>query len=152
MMVPTMKTLLFRLLIVATALQIGCSKPERGPEREATYASAQRFNELLLAELKSSGPVEVVGPNGGETGNVYAWTYTYLLSPTDFMPERLYDTGKAVMTKWGDYDSFSARGTGSGRGSFRLHYGSHRTHAFVDAVAFPEGDKTRVDLMLRAIE
>jgi len=33
-----------------------------------------------------------------------------------------------------------------------MHYGDHRSQAFIDLIAYPEEDKTRVVILIRVVE
>jgi len=136
-------TCLFAVLLLA-----GCVKPER----PATLASAESFTKSLVEQFRQSGVVEEWGGGGGQAGNVYTRDFSRLLPAESFPPNRLYAAAQAALVKWGEYDTYSTRGSGGGSSRFHLHYGGSRSHAFIDVFAYPERDKTRVDFQIRVVE
>jgi hypothetical protein len=136
-------TCLFSILLLA-----GCFKPER----PATLASAESFAKSLVEQLRKSGAVEEWGGGSGQAGNVYTRDFSRLLPAEGFPPDRLYDAAMAALVQWGEYDTYSTRGSGGGSARFHLHYGGSRSHAFIDVFAYAERDKTRVDFLIRVVE
>lgn len=132
----------------AVLLLAGCFKPER----PATLASAESFTKSLVEQLRQSGAVEESGGGSGRVDNVYTRDFSRLLPAESFPPDRLYDAAKAALVNWGEYDTYSTRGSGGGSVRFHLHYGGTRSHAFIDVFAYPERDKTRVDILIRVVE
>jgi hypothetical protein len=134
--------------LLAALLLAGCVKPAP----PVTFASAENFTKLLLEQLGQSGAVEEFGDAGGQVGNAHTRAFSRLLPAESFPPDRLFDAAKAAMNKWGAFDTFSKRGTGGGGNRFTMHFGTGGPHAFINVVAYPERDKTRVDFFIGVVE
>lgn len=138
------------MLSVGVALLTGCMGPEPPPVR----SSAEKFTELLGQQLKQSGADEPFGNAGGwsQAGNIYSKEFSYLLPPEKFDPEKLDSLATAVMERWGQLRNYSTTGVGGGNEHFGMHFGTHRTQAFIDALAYHWQDKVRVVVLMRIVE
>jgi hypothetical protein len=136
------------IYLAAVLLLSGCSKPKR----PATIASAEGFTKKLIDQLRQSGAIEEKGTGSGPVGNVFTRDFSQLLPAESFPPNHLHEAAKAALVKWGEYETYSTRRLAVGGNRFYLYYGDSRSHAFIDVVAYPEQDKTRVDFHIRVIE
>jgi hypothetical protein len=139
---------IFALLLVPLSLLVGCVKSEP----QATIASAENFHTLFVDQLRRSVAVKEFGSGRSDTGNVHAREFGYLLPPDAFPPDKVYDAAASALEKWGQFDTFPARGKGGGLHLFSMSYGTGRSHAFVDIVAHRWVDWTRVAVYIRVFE
>jgi hypothetical protein len=138
------------ILSVGMALLAGCTKPDP----PALRGSAEKFTELLGQQLSQSGAAEPFGNGGGwsQAGNIYTKEFIYLLPPERFDPEKLDSIATAAMEKWGQLSNYSTTGVGGGNEHFGMDFGTHRTHAFIDALAYHWKDKVRVVVLMRVVQ
>ena len=141
-----------RLLILLAVVLGGCSRTGR----PATAASASRFSQLLVAELKLLGSIEELVNSLSGSGNVYSAHTSYVLDPEAFRADQLQGVAIAAMKKWDEDGQYAQAGKGGGDDCFRMHYGDGRTQAFVNVLAYPyrsgRGDRTRVDIFIGVVE
>jgi hypothetical protein len=142
--------ILSRTSLFAVLLFAGCGKLEK----QATLASAESFRKLLGEELRRFNSFTFENPDvgAGQAGNTYTREYSYLLPSDKFSPDQLYTVAKTARTKWGEFDSYSTRGEGGGGNQFQMDYGSHRTHTFIDVLAFPDKKNTHIEVLIRVLE
>jgi hypothetical protein len=131
-------------------------------EKEVTSADAEALARLLVREIRSSAPsAQVSRPLRGGAGNVHTTSIDIQVPASDFSPDEIRPALDAAVTRWGLLETFYIHG-GPGV-SLRtppnltacrafLHFGSSRSHAFIDAVAYPFGESTRIEILVRTIE
>lgn len=142
-----MKTL-FRTLMITVLLAAGCGKLER----QATVSSTDDFRELLVEQLRHSGHVKAGGGVVGQGGDIYTRTYNYVLPADSFPPGRIRAVAQAALEKWGEFDKYHTHGTDFDNNHFGIDYGSQSTHAFIDVIAYPQGDETVVKVLIRVVQ
>lgn len=115
----------------------------------ATATSAEDFRKFLLEQLRASGQVEDWVDGSAESDTTYTKGFGYLLPAGSFPPERLYAAADAAAKKWGHLREYSDTGIGGGGNRFEMDYGDQNSHAFIDVLAYPERDKTHIEVLIR---
>jgi hypothetical protein len=118
----------------------------------ATLASAESFHKVLLAELQKAGPVENFRNGGDRGGSTCSKEWVYNLPSSAFPATNLATFVKAAQVKWGQLERYRSHGKGIYAGWCSMEYGDNHSHAFIDVIAIPEGDKTRVMVLARVQE
>lgn len=121
-------------------------------QNPATLASAEGFVAALVKRLESKGTVKNCPQGSERTGNIHSKEFMYLIGAAILSPDDVYSLATHAATDWGQTAGFASVGGGGGRNHFQIHYGTDRSHAFIDVIAYPERDQTRVDVFLRVIE
>lgn len=119
---------------------------------QATLASTETFQQIFADQLRQSGKVEDLGNGGGGGENIRTKDFAYSISVTNFPPERLYPVAQEALKKWGHLYDYNTSGTGGGQNHFEMSYGSGRTQAFIDIIAYRDGDRTHIDFLVRVVE
>jgi hypothetical protein len=138
-----MKTLFPTFLLVL--ILSGCAT--RQPP--ATFASAEVFSKLLVEELSRFGAVDQSRHGTGRGTHSIAKKFSCELSPDIFSPDQLFEVAKIAVSRWKEYDAFTY---GGGQNEFAMDYGSGRTHVFINAVAYLQNGKTRIDVFIGAVQ
>ena len=136
------------ILGLALLLLAGC----RPSGRQATLVSSESFAEAVSKRLDTKGVVEHSPAGSGRAGNAFDRDFTHSISASSFSPDALYELAKDAMGDWGQHGSFSTRGHSGGGNRFSIHYGTNTSHAFIDIIAYPDKDRTRIDVLIRVLE
>ena len=86
------------------------------------------------------------------TGNIHSKEFTHLIGAAILSPDDVYSLATQAAADWGKMTGFAAVGGGGGGNHFQIHYGTDRSHSFIDVIAYPEREQTRVDVYVRVIE
>jgi hypothetical protein len=124
-------------------------------ERQVTRDSAERFMKLLDQELGQLGAAQMPSlPSlwGQGPQNVYTSQFIYYVPADRLKADQLCDTANGVLKKWGEIGIYAHSVRGGGGSDFQMHYGTQRTHAFIDALAYAREDKIVVVLLMKVIE
>ena len=147
------------LAIVTLLALIGC---EPGSAvREATMADAQDYILALKEELETYPSMSYDESGSGVSHNIKTMDFYFLISMAEFTANDLYVHAERALESWSPYEEFIPRGHGSGGGHgmggnlFHLHFGSRKTHAFVDLTAYEadgEIGKIKIECLARVVE
>jgi hypothetical protein len=126
----------------------GCIKADR----QVTLASANAFIQALEAELRDSGLQGNLWGGGGQAGNVRSRELSCELPCGKLPPKKFREVAMVALAKWGQYGTYSVEGLGGGDFNFSVHFGSHRTQAFINALAYQKEDQTLIHIFVDVVE
>lgn len=138
------------LLLLATVT--GCWWSASAPT-STLFPAAQAFQASFVAALEKRGELEVVQEgSGGSAGNSRTVDSVYRIRSTALAPDDL----SSIVDKAAWYDAalsgYGTKGAGGGGNHYSVHFGDHDSQAFVDLLAFPDGEFTKVMVLLRVQE
>ena len=76
----------------------------------------------------------------------------YTISAAVLPPARIGDAAKNAKAKWGQFDTYEDRGTRSRGSYFSMSYGNSCSAAFIDILAYQEGEDTKIWFLIRVLE
>jgi hypothetical protein len=145
------------VLCAMVAVLAGCSKPEH----RVTLASAEEYEKLLVEEMqKEAGGLAPYADEGDGSirvnGNVHTRAFAYLLPSATFPPDKFYSSASAALNTWWLRDAmerhYTMKSNGGRLTQFEMQYGSEHSQAVIQCFAYPEGNKTRVRILMVVIE
>lgn len=146
----------FTIVAIGLVALAGCTEDKQVTGGKlATLQSVHGFTEALLAELRKAGPVTVgSGGSGGSTNYAHDWHEQIVISlpSTIFAPEALCAATRAAEFKWGMKKTYSSHGGSCGGNLYTLQYGNGRSQAMLDAIAYIEGEETKINIMIHIVE
>jgi hypothetical protein len=141
------------LLTLLLALVPGCGGAVvyKMGQTQVGGGAADAFIDAFEAELSRRGHEwTVIGSDAwGLAGNIHTMNSTYTVSGMD--ADELHEICVASEQAWGQLERYGTRGTGGGGSRHGLHFGTQRTHAFVDLLAHGEGDVIRIRALIRIV-
>ena len=126
----------------------GCS----GGKQSATKQSAERFVVLFREELAKLGTLESKPLGDNEANGILMSGQAFTLPAGDLPSGWLTIAVNDAWERSGGPGRYSISGYRGRERYFRMHYGSNRSHAFIDIVSYPYKDRSRVDVLFSVVE
>lgn len=150
---------LLGVVAVAGALAAtgGCERPGR----DARVSDAEALMTEIADEVRRAGVGEESPLSRSRAGNAFTRGLSIELPADRFSPDQLPGVVDEAVKRWGALGTYQTHGgpgiglrnePGLSASRSGVHFGNDRSHAFVEAVCYPFGEVTRVEIAAYVLE